>query len=302
MRLADAVAAFLTHLAADRGVSAHTVRAYGGDLGDLARFAAAQGVDDVDGLELEVLREWLWRGSSAGLASSTLARRTAAARSFTAWARIDGSVSTDVGLRLRTPKSTRRLPRVLTRTQIDEILSDLTAQAADDDPIALRDLAIVEILYAAGIRVSELAGLRVSDIDPGRRTLRVLGKGAKERIVPFGAPAGVALDRYLRSARPRLLARRGDDGTVFLGARGARLGTRSIYEVVTRLLREVPGSGPSGPHALRHTAATHLLDGGADLRIVQELLGHESLATTQLYTHVSTERIREAYRTAHPRA
>jgi integrase/recombinase XerC len=213
-----------------------------------------------------------------------------------------GHAATDAGARLKAPRPDQHLPRVLTRSQIDEILSGLAARAETGDPVAVRDLAIVELLYASALRVSELAGLKVADIDRTRLTLRVLGKGSKERVVPFGVPAARALDAYLSDARPVLLDGRPDTGAVFVGARGAAVSTRTVYELVAGLLREVPGAGPSGPHALRHTAATHLLDGGADLRAVQELLGHTSLSTTQIYTHVSSERLKQAYATAHPRA
>jgi integrase/recombinase XerC len=300
--LRDAIDAFVRQLAVDRGYSAHTVRAYRGDLDDLAAFAAEVGVVDAGELDLEVLREWLWRGSGAGLAPATLGRHSASARSFTAWLAKSGATPSDVGARLRAPKPSKRLPRVLTRGQIDDILATLAERAADDDPLAVRDLALIELLYASALRVSEVAGLRVGDVDRERLTVRVLGKGAKERVVPFGVPAATALGRYLDRARPELLDEKPDTGVAFVGARGAALGTRSIYAIVAAFLAELPGSGPAGPHALRHTAATHLLDGGADLRAVQELLGHSSLATTQLYTHVSTERLRDAYRTAHPRA
>jgi integrase/recombinase XerC len=303
--LHDAIEAFARQLAVDRGDSAHTLRAYRGDLADLESFATVVGISDVTELDLETLREWLWRGSGSGLAASTLGRRSASARSFTAWLAKSGIAATDAGARLRAPKSSQHLPRVLTRPQIDAILAGLAARADTGDPVAVRDLAIIELLYASALRVSELAGLRVGDIDRSRLTVRVLGKGAKERVVPFGVPAASALGRYLDEARPMILAgssKESDDGVAFLGARGGALGTRSIYAIVAALLAELPGTGPSGPHALRHTAATHLLDGGADLRAVQELLGHASLATTQIYTHVSTERLRDAYRTAHPRA
>jgi integrase/recombinase XerC len=309
--LHDAIDAFARHLAVDRGYSAHTLRAYCGDLADLEAFATAVGVSDAAELDLETLREWLWRGSGTGLAASTLGRRSASARSFTAWLAKSGFAATDAGARLRAPKSAQHLPRVLTRQQTDAILADLGMRADSGDPVAVRDLAIIELLYASALRVSELAGLRVADIDRSRLTVRVLGKGAKERVVPFGVPAAAALGRYLDEARPALLAVKSGapdaaaDPAVdvaFLGARGGPLGTRSIYAIVAALLAQLPGTGPSGPHALRHTAATHLLDGGADLRAVQELLGHASLATTQIYTHVSTERLRDAYRTAHPRA
>jgi integrase/recombinase XerC len=303
MELTRAVDAFAAHLSAERSFSAHTVRAYVSDLTQLADFAIQRGAAQADELDLELLRDWLWSGSQRGLAKSTLARRAAAARSLTAWVARTGATPTDAAARLKAPKTDHHLPRVLSRDQIDAILAALADRAAADDPVALRDLAIVELLYASALRVSELTGLGVGDVDLGRLTVRVLGKGAKERVVPFGIPAKNALVRYLEVGRPKL----SKSGTapaaaLFLGARGARLGTRTVYELISSLLESVPGDGPAGPHTLRHTAATHLLDGGADLRAVQELLGHASLGTTQLYTHVSTERLRESYRVAHPRA
>jgi integrase/recombinase XerC len=188
---------------------------------------------------------------------------------------------------------------------MDGVLDSLAARTLDGEPVALRDLAIVELLYASALRVSELVGIDTGDLDLDRRTVRVLGKGNKERVVPFGQPAHLALVDYLQRGRPELAARASGgshSSAVYLGARGARLGTRSVYALVSKLLLDVPGSGPEGPHAFRHTAATHLLDGGADLRAVQEMLGHASLGTTQIYTHVTTERLRETYRQAHPRA
>jgi integrase/recombinase XerC len=301
MELEVAVEAYLAELTLERGYSSHTVKAYRGDLGDLSRFAAALGETDAAGIDLETLRDWIWKASQSGLAASTLGRRVASVRSFTAWLQRTGVTTVDVGLRLRTPRAGRRLPRVLTRAQMDTMLDGLTTVAADGDPVAQRDVAVIELLYASALRVSELTGLDVDDVDPAARTLRVLGKGSKERVVPYGAPAAHALEVYLAQARPALAAD-ASGAALLLGARGGRLGTRTVYELVARELHDLPGSGPAGPHSLRHTAATHLLDGGADLRIVQELLGHASLATTQLYTHVSTERLRESYRLAHPRA
>jgi integrase/recombinase XerC len=300
--LRAAIDGYARHLDLDRGFSAHTVRAYRTDLLDLAGFAEAAGLDDTSGLDLETLRGWLWRGATAGLAKSTLARRSAAARGFTKWLAATGLEAADGGHRLKAPRADRHLPRVLTRGQIDGLLDGLAARAATEDPVAVRDLAIVELLYASALRVSELVGARLADLDRDRMTLRVLGKGGKERVVPFGIPARRALDAYLATARPDLLDGRDDPGLIFLGARGRPLGTRTVYQLVATLLADLPGSGPAGPHAFRHTAATHLLDGGADLRAVQELLGHASLATTQIYTHVSAERLQESYRLAHPRA
>lgn len=300
--LRAAIDGYARHLELDRGFSAHTVRGYRTDLADLADFAESTGVGDTGGVDLELLRGWLWRGSTAGLAKSTLARRSAAARGFTKWLATTGTADADAGLRLKAPRPDRHLPRVLTRRQVDGLLDDLGARAATDEPNAMRDLAVIELLYASALRVSELVGARLADLDRERMTLRVLGKGDKERVVPFGIPARRALDAYLDSARAVLLDGRDDPGTIFVGARGRQLGTRAVYELVARLLADLPGSGPAGPHAFRHTAATHLLDGGADLRAVQELLGHASLATTQTYTHVSAERLKESYRLAHPRA
>jgi integrase/recombinase XerC len=299
VQLEHAVTEFGLYLGAERGFSEHTVRSYGSDLRDLVSFAQSRGVKGTDQLDLELFRDWLWQGSNAGLAKSSLARRAAAARSLSAWMARSGHTPTDSAARLRSPKSDRHLPRVLSRSQVDGIFAELAALAATGDPAAARDLAIVELLYASALRVSEVVGLDVGDIDTGSLTARVTGKGAKERVVPFGVPAQAALQQYFQ-ARATLAAR--PTSALFLGARGGRLGTRAVYELVAGLLAALPGTGPSGPHTLRHTAATHLLDGGADLRSVQEMLGHASLGTTQLYTHVSAERLKESYRTAHPRA
>lgn len=301
MDLRAAMDGYLRHLDLDRGFSAHTIRAYRSDLLDFARFAEDTGIDDTAGVDLELLRGWLWRGSTAGLAKSTLARRSAAARGLTKWLARNGLEDADTGSRLKAPRPDRHLPRVLTRPQVDTLLDGLAARA-ETEPGAVRDLAVIELLYASALRVSEVVGARVVDLDLERMTVRVLGKGGKERVAPFGVPARRALDIYLAEARAILRGDRDDPGVIFLNARGRALSTRAVYELVARLLADVPGSGPSGPHTFRHTAATHLLDGGADLRAVQELLGHSSLATTQVYTHVSAERLKESYRLAHPRA
>jgi integrase/recombinase XerC len=290
---------FARHLSAERGFSEHTVRAYRSDLADLVGFAETRLATTPEDLDLELVRDWLWRSSTAGLAKSTLARRSASARAFTSWLARTQRTPTDAAARLKSPKPDQHLPRVLSRTQIAAIFDTLESAAAEGDALAVRDLSIIELLYASALRVSEVAGLDTRNIDLDRMTVLVTGKGSKERVVPFGIPAATALRQYL-SIRSALVVE--PTNAVFLGARGKRLGTRSIYELVATLLRELPGSGPAGPHALRHTAATHLLDGGADLRAVQELLGHASLGTTQIYTHVSTERLKESYALAHPRA
>jgi integrase/recombinase XerC len=300
VQLTRAVDDFAAHLAVERGFSEHTIRGYRSDLDDLVAFAAGRGVVEAGDVDLELLRDWLWRASERGLAKSSLARRAAAARALGRWLPRAGVTATDPAVRLRSPKADRHLPRVLTREQMDALLVRLAVRAEGGDADSLRDLAVVELLYASGLRVSELVGLDLVDVDHDRLTVRVLGKGSKERVVPFGLPAHRALLAWLELGRPVLL--RQPTEAVFLAPRGGRLAPRAVYALVAQLLSTVPGSGPSGPHTLRHTAATHLLDGGADLRAVQELLGHSSLGTTQLYTHVSTERLKESYRIAHPRA
>jgi integrase/recombinase XerC len=300
--LDEAIEAYVRSVELERGASTHTARAYRGDLATLAAFVRERGAEPHPALvDLELLREWAWHQNGLGLGPATLARRTSTLRGFTAWLARTGRASGDAGARLRAPRADRHLPRVLTRSQIDGVLDTLDAHAGSDSPLALRDRAIVELLYASALRVSELVGLDLADLDDDRRVVRVLGKGAKERIVPFGVPALQALVAYRQKGRPAIANER-SGSALFLGARGARESTRAVYALVAGLLAELPGSGPSGPHALRHTAATHLLDGGADLRAVQEILGHSSLATTQIYTHVSAERLTDAYRTAHPRA
>jgi integrase/recombinase XerC len=301
VELERAVEDYAVHLAAERGYSPQTVRAYRSDLGNLIDFARTRDVVTSEGLTLELLRDWLWIASQAGLAKATLARRSASAKGFSAWLARTHGVQHDPAARLRSPKPDKTLPRVINRQQMTGLLDGLIVHSATGDPSAKRDLAVIEMLYATGIRVSELTGLDIDDVDLERLTLRVLGKGSKERVVPFGVPAHTALIDYLGNARS-VIKNSASGPALLLGDRGRRLGTRAVYQLVASLLADIPGAGPAGPHALRHTAATHLLDGGADLRAVQELLGHASLGTTQIYTHVSTERLKESYRTAHPRA
>ena len=300
MRLEDAADAYARQLADVRRLSPATVRAYRGDLADLA---AATGDVDLADVDLESLREWVWRATQRGDARSTIARRTSTARGFFAWAHDAGLLAEDPALRLVAPKRGRTLPKVETADALATVLDRAGAAASEGDPLALRDHALLEFLYGAGVRVSELCGLDVDDLDRDRRTARVLGKGSKERVVPFGGAAARALDAYLVRGRQALLGRGRSPGSsaVFLGSRGGRVGTRAVYDVVARALGPQLGGAP-GPHALRHSAATHLLDGGADLRAVQEILGHASLGTTQIYTHVSSERLAATYRLAHPRA
>jgi len=300
VRYDEAVQAFAVHLEQVRRLSPATVRAYRSDLADLGAVAGDRDLDEID---LELLREWLWHATQRGDARTTLARRAAAARSFFRWAKDEDRIAADPSLRLVTPKLARTLPVVASQDGMRELLDAEKDAATQGDPVALRDHAILELLYGSGMRVSELCGLDVDDLDLDRGTARVFGKGAKERVVPYGAPARDAVAAYLTRGRPALLARTdAPTPALLLGSRGARVGPRSVYALVARVLAPVVGTETVGPHALRHTAATHLLDGGADLRAVQEILGHASLGTTQIYTHVSAERLTAAYRLAHPRA
>jgi integrase/recombinase XerC len=312
--LAAALAGFRRHLAAERGLSPHTVRAYQGDVWALLHYAAAERdcatLADVD---IAVLRGWLAGQYGAGQARATIARRAAAARTFTAFAHRRGWLAADPGVQLGSPKVPRHLPQVLAQEQVSVLLAAPGATGRTrpdhDDPrddavveaLARRDTAIMELLYASGIRVSELCGLDVADLDTGRHTVRVLGKRAKERTVPVGIPAVRAVLDWVQHGRPAIVAA-APGPALFLGARGARIDPRTVRRVVHARIAAVGSVPDTGPHGLRHTAATHLLEGGADLRSVQEILGHSSLATTQLYTHVSIDRLIAAYRQAHPRA
>ena len=302
MQLESALDGFIAYLGAERGYSEHTIKAYSSDLRDLANYAERRNVKTLEGINLEFLRDWLYESAQTGLSKTTLARRSASVRSFTAWMRRQGISENDAGARLKSPKADQSLPRVISMPQLDEIFEYLVDKASEGDPLALRDLAIIELLYASGLRVSELVGLNMGDVDLDRLTVRVMGKGSKERVVPFGIPAASAITDYLTRSRKNLVEGKPATVAFFVGARGGKLSTRAVYGLVASLLEPLGGSGPAGPHALRHTAATHLLDGGADLRIVQEMLGHASMGTTQIYTHVSMERLTSSYQQAHPRA
>lgn len=291
---------FRRHLSAERSLSPHTVRAYERDIADLLAFAVERGRTDLAEIDLRTLRGWLAGMSASGRARTTLARRAAAARAFTAYAARRGWIPVDPGAALASPKAHRVLPGVLGRDDINAVLEAI-AGADDGTPVGLRDRAVLELLYATGIRVSELCGLDVDDLDRERRVVRVIGKGNKERSVPVGVPAVRAVEEWCRAGRPELASARSGHA-LFLGARGGRVDQRTVRRVVHERLGAVEGVPDLGPHGLRHTAATHLLEGGADLRSVQELLGHATIATTQIYTHVTVERLRKAYDQAHPRA
>ncbi|SCG69775.1 integrase/recombinase XerC [Micromonospora echinaurantiaca] len=316
----EAVDDFAAHLAGVRNRSAHTVRAYVADVVSLLDHARRMGCAQPADLDLTVLRSWLAKQRTTGAARSSLARRAAAARTFSAWAHRSGLLPTDVAAALASPRARRELPTVLRADQAAALVEapgtpertppDGNADAypgggdAPAEPTAeavlLRDRALLELLYGTGVRISEACGLDTADVDHGRRVVRVLGKGSRERAVPYGIPAQRALDEWLRRGRPVLAAPHSRDA-LFLGARGGRLNPTTARRIVGTYA-EAAGLPRISPHGLRHSAATHLVEGGADLRAVQELLGHSSLASTQIYTHVSVERLRAAYRQAHPRA
>lgn len=316
-KFAEPVADYLEYLQRERGRSANTLRAYEVDLRNLGQFLYKHAHDpSLKQITVETLRDWLAKLHDSQISRTTLARRISAVKNFFAWALKHQLVDTDPALRLAAPKKERRLPHVLQPSQIDRLLaekpvaSDAQEQTADQaekahDPksqaVAARDKVIAELLYASGLRISELVALDVDDIDFERRTLKVLGKGNKERVVPFGKPAEKVIITWIRSHR-KVLAGPEAKGALLVGVRGGRLNVRQAREVISKALQSLGDTAASGPHALRHTVATHLLDGGADLRAVQEFLGHASLATTQLYTHVSVDRLRQSYRQAHPRA
>jgi integrase/recombinase XerC len=319
--LRNALAEFQRHLSAERGLSPHTVRAYRGDVVSLLEHAAGSGISDPKDLDAAALRSWLGRQHASGASRATLARRGAAARTFTAFAHRQGWLASDPGPRLGTPKAQRHLPHVLRKDEMAAVLTacedraELAATEAAEPAgteqtaaaghveaaVALRDSALLELLYATGIRVSELCGLDAGGLDQERGTVRVLGKGGKERSVPVGIPAIKAVVRWQAHGRP-VLVTAGSGHALFLGVRGGRLDPRTARRVVHQRLRDAEPDQDTGPHGIRHSMATHLLEGGADLRSVQEILGHSSLATTQIYTHVSVERLKSSYRQAHPRA
>ena len=296
------ITAFTRHLEVERSLSVHTIRAYIGDLESLLNHLETIGVTDISQLELVHLRSWLANQQVKGGARTTLSRRAVSVRLFTKWAVKNKYLAKDVAATLATPKGHRTLPEVLDIADAKTAMDSLATRASEEEtPISLRDVAMVELLYATGARVAELCGLDVSDIDYDRQTIRVLGKGNKERTIPLGNPAMKALNVWLKEGRDSIKNSLSGNA-VFLGARGKRIDQRTVRTVVYNALQAIEGIERMGPHALRHSAATHLLEGGADLRTVQEILGHASLATTQIYTHVSTERLQKAFKQAHPRA
>ncbi|WP_090095465.1 tyrosine recombinase XerC [Lentzea jiangxiensis] len=301
--VAEVLRQYERHLALERDLSTHTVRAYVGDAVALLGHVAGNIPENaaVEHVDLANLRSWLAAQRATGASRTTLARRAAAARAFTAWAHRTGHLASDPGPRLAAPRPHRTLPSVLRQDQAKDVMSAVSSGASQGDPVALRDQAVVELLYATGIRVAELCGLDLDDVDYSLRVIRVLGKGGRERSAPFGVPAERAVRRWVDEGRNALVAP-DSPPALFLGARGGRLNQRAVRALVHEVVAEVPDAPDIGPHGLRHSAATHLLEGGADLRTVQELLGHATLATTQLYTHVTVERLKAIHDRTHPRS
>ncbi|HEY0218001.1 MAG TPA: tyrosine recombinase XerC [Cellulomonas sp.] len=297
---ASLVDAFVVHLRAQRGLSENTVRAYEGDLRDLAGFTARHGRGGLGDVDIAVLRGWLAAMAAGDRARATLARRGAAVRTFYAWAARTGRVAHDPALRLASARPASMLPGVLGQEAAASLLDTARIRADDGDPLHLRDWAALELLYATGVRVGELCRVDVDDLDLGSRTLRVTGKGDKQRVVPVGEIAIDAVQAWTARGRP-VLASETSGAALLLGRRGGRVDQRQLREVVHAVSR-LAEVDDIAPHALRHSVATHLLEGGSDLRSVQEVLGHASLATTQRYTHVTADRLRASYQQAHPRA
>ncbi len=297
---AELIAQYEEHLALVRNLSDNSIRGYVSDLQSFLAHIEKLNIQEFSQLELTHVRSWLANLQSTGAARSTMARRIVSIRAFTYWAASQGWIPTDIGASLAIPKPQRHLPEILNVADAAQVIASLETQLAEiPTDLHRRDLAMVEVLYASGIRVSELCGLNLGDIDTSRNTLQVIGKGNKQRVVPLGLPAMKALQSWLSISRPLLVSSE-SGSAVFLGSRGKRIDQRTVREVVYDAMKAVGST--MGPHGLRHTAATHLLEGGADLRTVQEILGHSSLATTQIYTHVSPERLNQAYKQAHPRA
>ncbi|MDP4803330.1 MAG: tyrosine recombinase XerC [Candidatus Nanopelagicales bacterium] len=297
--LTAALDSFVVHLRDEKRRSPNTVRAYRVDVYELLFFARGAGAVEPADITLPMIRSWLANAGERGAAKSTLARKAASIRAFTRWCRQRGLITKDPGERLTSPKIPKRLPTILDQDQAGTVMASAATRSAEGGAVELRDLAIIELLYATGMRVAELCAIDLADLDFERRTVRVTGKGNKERTVPFGVPAARVLVEWLQE-RPHF-ATVIDQAALFVGVRGRRIDARLVRTIVHDLTASA-GVPEIAPHGVRHSAATHVLEGGADLRAVQELLGHADLATTQRYTHISVERLRKAFDQAHPRA
>lgn len=299
MQLERGLDAYLRHVTIERGLSAHTVAAYRRDLGAYVEWLTSAGVGDTSEITQATVGRFIAEraGANPPPAATSIARLQSSVRGWHRFLTREGIEQDDPTGRLRPPKAPRRLPKALTIDQVERLLAAPSAE----DPIGIRDRALLELLYATGARVSEAVGLDVDDLAHGD-ILRLRGKGAKERIVPIGSYARDAVDAYLTRVRPALAAKGRASARLFLGARGAPLSRQSAWLVIRAAAETAQINVEISPHTLRHSFATHLLQGGADVRVVQELLGHASVSTTQIYTHVSVEALRDIYATSHPRA
>lgn len=296
----ELIPAFEDYLSGRWGLQDNTLRAYSSDLTHLTEYLKSKGSPDLDQLSTRDLRGWLAEMRAGGAARSTLRRRVCSVRRFTEWATLVGYLESDPAAQLVNSSAEQTLPHVLSQEQAAALMQ-IAAADGDTDPAALCDWAMVELLYASGLRVSELCGLNMADLDSRRLVAMVIGKGDRQRSVPYGKPAARAVDQWLTVGRPQWVGSK-SGAAVLLGPRGGRINPRRVRERLARLILLVPDAPRIAPHGLRHSAATHMLEGGADLRSVQEMLGHSSLATTQVYTHVTAERLRSSYERAHPRA
>lgn len=300
-QFASTIDRFIQYLELELGRSSNTAKAYRKDLENLVEFVITKGCTELSDVGIMELRGWLADQRNSGLTSATIARRATAARTFFAWATHNQQLTEDPAAALVIPKVSKKLPNVLQQNQATQVMQRAATRADDNAPEHVRDLAILELMYATGIRVGELVGLDIGDIDQSRRTIKVTGKGSKQRVVPYGSMAEKTLTAYLKTARSAL-ANELSGKAVFLGSRGKRIDQRVVRKMVTEVLATLEGVPDLSPHGFRHSAATHLIEGGADIRAVQEILGHASLSTTQLYTHVSMDRLRAVFEQAHPRA
>ncbi len=291
--------AFLHHMEAVKGASAHTVKAYAEDLSQFAGFAEAEGVTDIHAVDPALLRSFLAHMQSLGLARASRARKTATLRSFFSYLARQSLLPRSPAVGLGSVKTERRLPKYLRADEMEALLAAPDAGT----PLGLRDRALLETLYASGMRAGELVMLCLGDVNYDEGVIRVIGKGNKERVTLLGREAVFALQRYVRKGRPELMLKaEADSGALFVNRYGGRLSDRGVRKLFDRYCAAASTHLKITPHVLRHTFATHLLSNGADLRLIQELLGHASVATTQMYTHVTTERLQEVYEKAHPRA
>lgn len=299
------VSVYLDHIEVERALSAHTVEAYRRDLDRYCTFLTGVGVSRVEDVTANMVQQFVVelgdaQGASSALKPASVARVLASVRSFHAFATAELSLAEDPAIRITPPKAPQRLPKALSLSQVEQLIE---ATGVGDSPVALRDRALVELLYGTGMRISEVVALDVDDMsDPEVTMIVVTGKGNKQRLVPLGSMARKAVDAYLVRARPVWSGKGQSTPALLLNTRGGRLSRQSAYATLVRVAHRAGLANHISPHTLRHTFATHLLDGGADVRVVQELLGHASVTTTQIYTHVSAQRLHEEYATSHPRA